>query len=55
LLEDDVVISVKSDHHILVTGTSSDRKVACVIGKKLAQWLCHDEDLVAGRCSNRRR
>ncbi len=53
LLEDEVAIGVKSDHHILVTGTRPDRKAACVIGKKLALWLCHDEDLV-GRCSNGR-
>ncbi len=51
LLEDEVAIGVKSDHHILVTGMGPDRKAACVISKKLAQWLCHDEDLV-GRCSN---
>ena len=42
---------MKSNHYILVTGASRDMKAACVIGKKLAQWLCHDEDLV-GRCSN---
>ena len=48
LLEDEVAIGVKSDHHILVTGMGPDRKAACVISKKLAQWLCHDEDLVEG-------
>ncbi len=53
LLEDEVAIGVISDHHILVTRTSPDRKTACVISKKLAQWPCHDEDLV-GRCSNGR-
>ena len=51
LLEDKVAIGVKSDDNILVTGMGPDRKAACVISKKLAQWLCHDEDLV-GRCSN---
>jgi hypothetical protein len=53
LLEDEVSISVKGDHHILVTETSPDRKVASVISKELAQWLCHDKDLV-GRYSNGR-
>jgi len=33
LLEVEVAIGVKSDHHILVTGTGPDRKVACVISK----------------------
>jgi len=42
---------VKSNHHILVTGASPDRKAACDIGKKLAHWLCHDGDLI-GRCGD---
>ena len=37
LLEDEVAIGVKSNHHILVTRMSPDRKAACVISKKLAQ------------------
>ena len=41
---------MKSNHHILVAGVSSDRKAASVIGKKLAQRLYHNKDL-AGRCS----
>ena len=49
LLKDEVAIGVKGDHHILVTGTSSDREAAGVISKELAQWLCYDVDLV-GRC-----
>jgi hypothetical protein len=53
LLKDEVAIGVKGDHHILVTGTSSDREAAGVISKELAQWLCYDVDLV-GRCINRR-
>ena len=53
LLKDEVAIGVKGDHHILVTGTSPDRKAAGVISKELAQWLCYDEDLVGG-CSNGR-
>jgi hypothetical protein len=46
LLQDEVAICVKGDHHILVARLSSDRKVAGVIGEELAQRLCHDGNVV---------
>jgi hypothetical protein len=46
LLEDEVAAGVKGNHYILVTGASSDREAASVIGEELAEWLCYDENLV---------
>ncbi len=37
---------MKSNHHILVARASSDRKAVGVIGRKLAQRLNHNKDLV---------
>ncbi len=54
LLEDEVAVGVKSNHHILVAGASPDRKSAGVVGEQLTQRLYHDKDLV-GRCSHRSR
>jgi hypothetical protein len=53
LLKDEVAMGVKGDHHILVTGTISDREATGVISKELAQWLCYDVDLVGGRINGR--
>ena len=46
LLQDEVAICVKSDHHILVTRSSFDRQAAGVISEELAQGLCHDGNVV---------
>ena len=49
LLQDEIAIGVKRNHHILVAGFSFDRKAAGVIGIELAQWLRSDKEQ-AGRC-----
>jgi hypothetical protein len=50
LLEDEVDVGVKGNHYILVAGASSGGEAANVIGKELAERLCHDKNLVGWCC-----
>jgi hypothetical protein len=54
LLESEVAMGKEGYHDILVSGASSDGKVASVVGEELAEQFCYDKDLVGRHCNGRR-